>query len=395
VAPGLLSGRVAMLASILVLLPLLVLAHDVRLCVSFYRETNRARPAGAPGGRRQLAPDQVTLRHALLFLVQKANYYWQLVTSLVLLVPLYLRPKKTTDEDVARLLLATSLVTWATATRSEDGSVRLVLDLGGFAFPHLPGRFDNRLVVETELRHAEGGDPDAGLVARTLRFELDGEPIASRSEQLSILAIMISSVVHPIVHSFNNALYKSHDDPAAAAYEDLFLHGQYLNWCAWRWPGTMFRGIPCERGELWYKQVLAHNAELSIPTHNHRSFGLLAPFSRSVRFLLAARPVFAKRRKEFGVAVDGEALYLCTVLHAIDHVFCDVYTRGHRFEHTVLPSARGHNLIALMFYRPAQHFLTNLLRDKQDKTPFYRALYQDLRAVDAGLADHVTLSISY
>jgi hypothetical protein len=48
-----------------------------------------------------------------------------------------------------------------------------------------------------------------------------------------------------------------------------------------------------------------------------------------------------------------------------------------------------------MFYRPAQHFLTNLLRDKADKTPFYRALYQDLRAIDPGLADHVTLSISY
>lgn len=377
------------------LLPLLVLARDARICLRFYRETNRDRPAGAAEGRRQLAPDQVSLRHALLFLFQKANYYWQLVTSLVLLVPLYLRPKKTTDTDVARLLLGTSMVTWATATRGEDGSVRLVLDLGGFAFPHLPGRFDNHLLVEAELRHEKGLDPDAGLFAIIRRFELNGAPIDSRAEQLSILAIMISSVVHPVVHSFNNALYKSHDDPAAAAYEDLFLHGQYLNWCAWRWPGTMFRGIPCERGELWYKQVLAHNAELQVPTHNYRSFGLLAPFSRSVRFLLAARPVFAKRRKEFGVCVDGEALYLCTVLHAIDHLHCDIYTRGHHLEHTVLPSARGHNLVALMFYRPAQHFLTNLLRDKADKTPFYRALYQDLRAIDAGLADHVTLSISY
>jgi hypothetical protein len=277
--------------------PVLLVARDVSLCVSFYRETNRSRSAGAPERPRQLAPDQVTLRHALLFLVQKANYYWQLVTSLVLLVPLYLRPKKTTDEDVARLLLATSLVTWATATRNDDGSVRLALDLGGFAFPHVPGRFDNRLVVEAELRHGEAGGPDEGLVARTLRFEFNGAPIESRREQLSILAIMIAFVVHPVVHSFNNALYRSHDDPALAGYDDLFLHGQYLNWCAWYWPGKLFRGIPCEEGGLWVKRVLAHNAELTIPTHSYRTFGLLAPFSRSVRFLLAARPVFAKRRK--------------------------------------------------------------------------------------------------
>ena len=377
------------------LIPVLLLAYDARLCVAFYRETNRGRTSGTPLGRRQLAPDQVTLRHAFLFLIQKANYYWQLVTSLVLLVPVYLRPKKTTDVDVARLLLGTSLVTWASAKLHSDGSLTVSLDLGGFAFPYLPGRFDNRIVVEAELRHDPGRDPEAGLVAKMSRFEFNGVAIESRSEQLSILAIMISSVVHPVVHAFNNALYKSHDDPAAAAYDDLFLHGQYLNDCAWDWPGTLFFGVPCERRALWYKHVLTHNAELAIPTHNFRSFGLLAPYSRSVRFLLASRPVYAKRRKEFGVPVDGEALYLCTVLHAIDHVFCDMYTRGHRFEHSVLPSARGHNLIALMFYRPAQHFLTNLLRDKHDKTPFYRALYQDLRAADPGLADHVTLSISY
>jgi hypothetical protein len=377
------------------LLPLLVLAYDARLCVSFYRETNRGRTSDQAMGRRQLAPDQVTLRHALLFLLQKANYYWQLVTSLFLLVPLYLLPKKTTDVDVARLLLATSLVTWATAKRNEDGSVTVSLDLAGFAFTHIPGRFDNRLVVEAELRHEPGRAPEADMIAAIRRFDLNGAAIESRSEQLSILAIMIAFVVHPVVHSFNNALYKSHDDPAAAAYEDLFLHGQYLNQCAWYWPGKMFRGIPCEEGGLWVKKVLDHNAELPIPTHNFRSFGLIAPYSRSVRFLLASRPVFAKRRKEHGIVVDGEALYLCTVLHAIDHLYCDAYTRGHHLEHTVLPSARGHNLLALMFYRPCQHFLTNLLRDKSDKTPFYRALYQDLHAADAELADHVTLSISY
>ena len=180
-----------MTALLLALPPLLVLAYDVNLCFAFYRETNRGRTSDAPVGRRQLAPDQVTLRHALLFLLQKANYYWQLVTSLVLLIPLYLRPKKTTDQDVARLLLATSLVTWASAKKNEDGSVTVSLDLGGFAFPHVPGRFDSHLVVEADLRHEAGADPEAGLVAHIRRFDLNGEAIASRSEQLSILAITI------------------------------------------------------------------------------------------------------------------------------------------------------------------------------------------------------------
>lgn len=53
------------------------------------------------------------------------------------------------------------------------------------------------------------------------------------------------------------------------------------------------------------------------------------------------------------------------------------------------------NLIALLFYRPAQHVLTNLLKDKRRKSPFYAELYAELGRLDRELADHVTLSISY
>jgi hypothetical protein len=384
---------------IIAIVLLLPVCRDVVSCLSCYLETKGRAPRspGSAGERpRSISPDRVTLRHALLFLLQKANYYWQLVTAVALLGRLYLRPKRTTDRDVAQLVVNTSLMTWVSTKKLEDGAVVATLTIEGFAFPLVPDRYDGRLVVETELRIEGRGAPGDSppFEARTLRFELDGVSIDSTDEQLSILAIMISSVTHPVIHGFNNVMYESHADRRLQAFDDLFLHGQYLNWCAWFWPGLLFR-IACPRGHHWYKRVLAWNAQLALPVHDRASMALLSPYSRSVRFLLGARPVLARLRSRYELPVHGEALFICTVLHAVDHVSCDLHTRGHLMRHEKLPNQGFYNLIALLFYRPAQHFWTNLLRDKRGKNALYGEMYAGLRELDAGLADEVTLSISY
>jgi hypothetical protein len=205
--------------------------------------------------------------------------------------------------------------------------------------------------------------------------------------------MMVSSVVHPVVHSFNNRMYASHDDPRLRGMDDLFLHGQYLNAIAWFFPGLFFRIGP--RGHHWYKRVLAHNAELRLPAHGHASMSALLPYSRSLRFLMAARGVLSRLSRRHELPVDGESLFICTVLHAVDHASCDAYTRGHLLRNEQLPNRGLFNLIALLYYRPAQHFWTNLLRDKRGKNPFYAELYDKLHEIDPELAAHVTLSISY
>lgn len=371
---------------------LLLVSYDVSVCIAFYRETNRRAPARAHDDARpprRLAPDRVTLRHALLFLVQKANYYWQLVTTLPLLARVHLLPVKASARDVCLVILDTSLAPWVHAAPLADGGVAFTLRMEGFAFPLAPDRFDNRLVVEGRLHRTAQG----AVHATTQRFAFNDLAIDTVEEQLSILAIMISSVSHPVVHSFNNRVYASHADPRMRGLDDVFLHGQYLNWCAWYWPGVLFRIM--RGGQHWYRRVLAHNAELPLPTHDHASLGCLAGYSRSIRFLLAARPALARLRVQYGLPVDGEALFLCSILHATDHTSCDWHTRGRMLRHVKLPNRGYFNFIALMYYRPAQHFCTNLLRDKRGRHPLYAALYEELRAVDQDLADHVTLSISY
>lgn len=379
---------------------LLLVCYDVANCVAFYFEANRqatSDAAASPGEARSLPPDQVAIRHAFLFLIQKANYYWQLITAFAHLAKLHLRPRPTTDLDVARHLLNTSLVTWVKATPQGPGVVVAALDFAGFAFQYTPDRYDNRLVVELDLRLrstslSADGEPD--FEARVLRFALNGTEIASRDEQLSILAMMVSSVTHPVIHSFHNALYRHHADPRLRRYEDLFLHGQYLNWCAWYFPGILFR-IPGPHRHHWFKRVLEWNARLPLPADHGRGMVPLAPYSRFVRFILAARPMMIRLCQEHGLPLPVEALFVCTVLHACDHANCDIYTRGHLLRHEQL-SNKGHfNMIALLFYRPAQHFWTNLLKDKRRKTPFYEALYAELQKIDPRLADQVTLSISY
>lgn len=48
-----------------------------------------------------------------------------------------------------------------------------------------------------------------------------------------------------------------------------------------------------------------------------------------------------------------------------------------------------------MFSRPSQYIWTNLLKDKKNKNAFYRDLYAELASIDKGLADEITLSITY
>jgi hypothetical protein len=337
----------------------------------------------------------VTLRHAFLFLIQKANYYWQLITAIALLIPLYLRPRRTTDRDVALLLVNTSLATWLTTKPIGDRTVLVTLRFENFAFPYPADRYDNRLVVECELTLPDKSEarPEHPFEARTLRFEWNGTPIESRDEQLSILAVMVSSVAHPVVHSFENQLYQSHAEPRLRDFQDFFLHGQYLNWCAWFWPGLMFRIGP--RGHHWYKRVLEFNALLPLPKGHAPLLVPLAPYSRSVRFLLATRPMLVRLCDEYQLPLSSEALFICTILHAVDHASCDAHTRGHILRNEQLPNSGLFNALALLFYRPAQHFWTNLLKDKRRKNPFYEALYSEIRKVDPDLADRVTLSISY
>jgi hypothetical protein len=49
------------------------------------------------------------------------------------------------------------------------------------------------------------------------------------TEQITILSTMISSVVHPMIHSFNERVYNRKDQPELQQYPELFFHGQYLN----------------------------------------------------------------------------------------------------------------------------------------------------------------------
>ena len=131
-------------------------------------------------------------------------------------------------------------------SRSRGADVAVTLRVEGFAFPLLPDRFDGCLLVCSEVRPA---DPEPEVW--TLRFELDGVGIAARDEKLRILAMMISSVSHPVIHSFNNRLYESHDDPRPGAPTTLLPRAQaspiawFSRYCFIRRPGAhLVSGAP-------------------------------------------------------------------------------------------------------------------------------------------------------
>ena len=138
-------------------------------------------------------------------------------------------------------------------------------------------------------------------------------------------------------------------------------------------PGLLFR-IDGPSGHHWFKRVLEWNAQLPLPEKHGPKLVPLAPYSRFARFILASRPVLVKLCEQHQLPLSAEALFVCSILHAVDHASCDKHTRGHLLENEATPNAGLYNVIALLFYRPAQHFWTNLLRDKRRKRALRRAV---------------------
>lgn len=261
--------------------------------------------------------------------------------------------------------------------KTVEGTVATLI-VSDFATPLFKDKKDCSLFVQFDL-----------VTKEMMRFEFNGQLIDSPAEMLAISCILISTVIHPVVHTFHNQLYSAR---TAAKYPELFLHGQMLNDCAHVFPGLYFG---C--GPKWFQEVLIHNGEKAVVPHSLQTLNQLKPYSRVARFLLQLRPIIFCLIKRHEVAVDPEAFFLCTAVHSLDHsILGSVIYRRYMF-HTVLPMKRYPlNCLASIFYPPVQtQWCNNLLHRHQNKTPFYSDLYNACAQWDADLADKIALSLAY
>lgn len=208
--------------------------------------------------------------------------------------------------------------------------------MNGFAYNMIENKFDNSIQVKYHLpnsnRTAAFNASTVSKVTNTLTdckvvsFLFNGKPIIHPNEQMAILSLIISFVVHPMEHSFFPVVYEHRNDPALAAYPELFYHGQYLNEIASDYPADCYR-----MSRDWIRALLAHNAKIDLPFHG-ADICKIQPFSRFVRFLLPARLVLLKQMKKHKINMNGEALYITSIVHSIDHLFIGDSLEDHHLD---------------------------------------------------------------
>ena len=374
-----------------------------------------------PQTRSTLKPTSVSLKHTMLFLLQKVNFYIQAVYALYNATRLRLFARTPTDTDVIDYILNSSVVTFANVQHITDASSKHVVTTvtisdKGFAFPLLPDQFDNQLEIEVHIHprqtvvdgalhdttdEGQTCQPQFQLESATLvEFKFNGETVTYNNERLAILSMMLSSVYHPMIHSMFNELYESSANnlpaPLKAAdhqhqYDDMLLHGQYLNEIAHTVPSFCF-GITPE----WYETCLSFNSARPIRRHSQNLFKI-KQYSRFINFLFGARTSVFKNCKKHQVPFNPEHVFITSVLHSLDH-----FTSGDKvldffveIKSSLMPNKAWFNILHVLFYLPSQYFFTNRLCDKSHKTAFYSELYHDLLQIDPEYANIVTLSISY
>ena len=357
--------------------------------------------------------------HCLLFIGYKISFKVQMIEGLIHVLWVNYMPgtPKVTENDVVHYILNTSLSLFThfdTAEKgaSQDGQIKATFSINGFAFPFnaLEDKYDNKISVDFAIPTLNKGTAKLAAgharLINTLegcsvqRFLFNGEAVLCITEQITILSTMISTVVHPMIHSFNERVYNRKDEPALQPYPELFLHGQFLNEIAHEFPSICFRVTP-----EWFHKVLESNGKKDIPAHIHLLKDIPAhihllqmqEYSRFVRFLFLGRSAFQQLIVRHGLDkyIDPEDLFITSIVHLTDHVFLGKSLELFNLNYVNLPNEAWSNLMVTLFYSPPNNCLTNTLRENRHRNPFFKGLFAALKEIDPFVAGTATLSISY
>ena len=397
-----------------------LLLLDFVKCISVYIDINFIRPVHNVG--RSIMPHSISLKHSVLFMAQKMNYYWHFLKSIAYLTHLrynkMLGKTTPTQDDVIHALLNTSFVIFMTEKREEDKSIFSIKHEGFKSLLHSKGGGGRRKTIHDKLfpflNTAESEQANVKEVGqlnslhisfeisqdtksgknhkKMLTFKFNQFQIVDPPEQLAIIMIIVASVLHPIIHSYFNLVYSKRKDSSAEKWDDLFLHGQSLDHDAHFYPSFTLDIHPDV-----LKHHLTQNSKVHPPLHNALGLRNLVKHSRYVNFLLRSRVIVQKMCVKYKVPIHPEYLFLSTVMHSIEHYSLWKCVEGFFLETDQIRYEKKPfcNLFAALFVRPSQYFWTNLLKAKQTKNDMYKELYQELADIDTDFADQVTLSITY
>jgi len=186
---------------------------------------------------------------------------------------------------------------------------------------------------------------------------------------------------HPNVHSYSNWACDFNSVSSMLRLGSLFIVA--MNYQSW------LSGFLANREPTNMKTVLAYNVRKGIGCHSKMS--AIAPYSRFVRFVLAARPQVRKIIKNCSIAINFEGFLQSSIIHSLDHIGL---TRGVDTRALELSQRFRAAELRQFFTEPLEGFFVDThLSSSQEN--WAKELYTYLHEYDADLAKEVHYCISF
>ena len=236
--------------------------------------------------------------------------FWQLLYRLGYPRPLVKDPRRT----CAELLLETSLaICFQKESVGVDG--RKLAHFKIPSVPHLTGE-DFRTIQHDDL------SLEMDLGERMLCTANYGDQQIKPDEAMVLLNLAVSIMLHPMLHAFANwSTTPESPDPYTRRNSIVTVLFNYYgvkafaHWCDF----LCYLGLGKVSGDTFTTTVRSGMRQHVPP---HAQVSLLMPHSRLVNFTVCVRSFFLRKFQKYQgqfPGIDGEALFLATVLHPMEH----------------------------------------------------------------------------
>ncbi|CAE6914057.1 unnamed protein product [Symbiodinium natans] len=289
----------------------------------------------------------------------------------------------------AQLLLETTLSIYVREVETTGG-----MTVARFAIPDVPhytqqGKCLQHAELLAEVNLTDRSD-------QVLMWATYGGAAIQADEAVILLNMACCYLVHPMLHAFSNwAANPESPDPTVRKYSiGTVLYNYYgvnafANWCdLGYWLGVC--NVDAERFRTLISSCLVHG----VPPH--ADIKKLKDHSHFVNFLLPVRrrflSLFRKHQADFP-GIDGEALFLATVVHPLDHY--NLITMQKALDQVSLKDGYAEDLFVVrsaIMITSEKLFLSYLVNDfsfSGSSHPLFKETYNFAKHRDQRLADEM------
>jgi len=291
------------------------------------------------------------------------------------------------ERKLADLILGTTLITWISEIWGESGNLK-----GHLLIPQATHLLLDKTVTAGDLRIIIDISKRKILKATFMDKNLEF------GDALALLLLAGAVQTHPVIHSFANwGINPNSSNKFLRKMASCTIWYNNLGLASMPW----FLGILCRLGIHKYttcdvSRIAIHQGPHTVPPHT--DLRLLTDDVEFVDFVVKVRKFFleqfAKYKDDFP-GVDGEALFIGTVLHSVDHYQASRIVNINDFRGSDdFLATREFASVILNCFTDEHHFSLFERRFSHAPHEFYRSVYEYAATLNTQLADSLECTIA-